>query len=139
MLSLRAGLLLRNILVSIVDDDESVRLSIASLVRSLGASVCIFSSASCFLSSDAAAKSSCIVSDIDMPGINGIAMQSILRQRGSLTPIIFLTASSSDLQRSAAMSNGAVCYLEKPLEASDIEEALKLAIGSYLARGAKKT
>jgi FixJ family two-component response regulator len=132
--SLGRGRSLSNILVSIVDDDESVRLSIASLVRSLGARALTFSSANSFLDSDAVMHSTCIVSDIDMPSISGLDMQSMLRQRGSSTPVIFVTASSSDSQRSAAMSNGAICYLEKPVDARAIE-ALALAINSYLLCG----
>jgi FixJ family two-component response regulator len=125
---------LGKILVSIVDDDESVRLSIASLVRSLGALARTFSSADSFLSSDAVASSACIVTDLEMPLISGIDMQSVLRQGGNLTPVIFITASSDESQRSAAMSNGAVCFLEKPVDARSIEEALAFALRSRVPR-----
>jgi FixJ family two-component response regulator len=119
---------LRKILVSIVDDDESVRLSLASLVRSLGAIALTFSSASSFLCSDALRDSACIVTDVEMPHVSGIDMQSMLRQSGSSTPVIFVTASSSESQRSLAMSNGAVCFLQKPIDARAIEDALAFAL-----------
>jgi FixJ family two-component response regulator len=124
---------LRKILVSIVDDDESVRLSIASLVRSLGAIALTFSSASSFLCSEALRHSACIVTDVEMPHMSGIDMQCTLRQRGNPTPVIFVTASSSESQRSLAMSNGAVCFLEKPIDARAIEDALALALGLPIA------
>jgi FixJ family two-component response regulator len=74
-----------------------------------------------------------------MPQINGIDMQSMLRQRGNSTPVIFVTASSSDLQRYAAMSNGGIGYLEKPVDARAIEEALASAFSSYTAACRKDT
>lgn len=126
---------MKKILISIVDDDESVRISIASLVRSLGAIARTFSSASSFLCSDAAAESACIVTDVEMPDIDGIDMQCILRQRGNSTPVIFVTATANESQRSAAMSNGAICFLEKPVDARAIEDALALALKLHASRG----
>ena len=123
--------------MSIVDDDESVRLSIASLVRSLGVDARSFPSASSFLCSDAAALSACIVCDIDMPLLNGLDMQSVLRERGNSTPLIFVTATANGSQRSTAMSNGAICFLEKPVDAQAIEEALALVFKAR-SNGGKK-
>ena len=101
---------MRNILISIIDDDESVRLSLASLVRSLGADTRTFASVQNFLSSGALEQSACIVSDVEMPQLSGIDMQLLLKQQGYSIPVIFITAFWSD----SALSRRTPSRLRKP-------------------------
>ena len=126
---------MRNALISIIDDDESVRLSLASLVRSLGAEARTFESAQSFLASGAVAQTACIVSDVEMPQLSGIDMQLLLKQQGYSVPVIFITAFSSDSAREHAASNGASFYLEKPLDAQTFENALTHVLASHYVEG----
>jgi FixJ family two-component response regulator len=118
----------RKALISIIDDDESLRLSFASLVRSLGGRARTFASAELFLSSDALANTACAISDVEMQRMSGIDMQVVLKRRGYVIPIIFVSALHSDEMRELAMAAGAVCYLEKPTNAEAIEDALAQAL-----------
>jgi FixJ family two-component response regulator len=106
-------------IVSIVDDDQSVRVSTASLVRSMGWHARVYASADLFLKSIEAAgvKSvGCIVCDVQMPGMTGLELQRKLREDEHLFSIIFVTAYSSDEVNRAATSGGAMCVLEKPVD-----------------------
>ncbi|MEM5384015.1 response regulator [Paraburkholderia phymatum] len=120
---------MRNTLISIIDDDESVRLSLASLVRSLGAEARTFPSVQNFLSSGVLEQCACIVSDVEMPQLSGIDMQLLLEQHGYSIPVIFITALWNDSARKVAISHGASCYLEKPLDAQTFENALNQVLG----------
>jgi FixJ family two-component response regulator len=115
-------------LISVVDDDESLRESLRGLLRSLGYEHAIFSSAEGFLSSEAAAKSGCLILDVCMPGMSGPELQRKLAKLGRKIPIIFITA-HGDENAARLMAAGAVDCLLKPFS----EEALLKAIDRALS------
>jgi FixJ family two-component response regulator len=92
--------------ISIVDDDEAVRLALRSLVRSLGYVSNVFASAEEFLGSSQLNETSCLISDIQMPGMNGIELQNRLRILDCSTPVIFVTAFPDDRSRARALEAG---------------------------------
>jgi FixJ family two-component response regulator len=118
--------------ISIVDDDQSVRASLDDLVSSLGYVVHTFVSAEQFLESPQTKTTSCLISDIQLPGFSGFELQQALHKRGYTTPILFVTAYPSAAEELRAISAGAMCILRKPLDnqllAENIEIALKRSI-----------
>ncbi len=110
-------------LISVVDDDESVRESLPDLLRQLGFEVEAFASAEQFLESRALPVTECLVLDVAMPGMSGIALQRELRDRGTEIPIVFITAYSDEATRPAQC-------LTKPFS----DEALLNAVNSALER-----
>ncbi|MBO0719551.1 MAG: response regulator [Blastocatellia bacterium] len=109
-------------LISVVDDDDSVRESLQGLIRSLGFAVEVFAMAEEFLNSDQLGKTDCVILDVRMPGMNGLELQRRLIGRG--IPVIFITSHEDEMARLQALKNGAVDYLFKPFS----EEALLKAI-----------
>jgi len=114
-------------LVSVIDDDESVRESLPDLLRELGFSVEAFSSAEEFLSSDSMDRTRCLILDIAMPGMTGPDLQRELAHRGYGIPIIFITAASDDTIRLRVLEKGAVECLIKPFSDTALHEALNAA------------
>lgn len=115
-------------LVAMVDDDESVREATTSLLRSNGIGTEAFSSAEEFLNSRLLVKTSCLLLDIGMPGMNGLELQRHLAGEGRRIPVIFITARDDQESRMEAMRAGAVDFLSKPFS----EEALLKAIHNAL-------
>jgi FixJ family two-component response regulator len=122
---LRDGL---NASIAVIDDDESSRDGIARLVRSLGFVAHAFPSAEAFLESPQLNEVSCLISDVQMPGMNGIQLQGALRARGDNIPIIFVTAFPYDDVRERALGHGAVCFLSKPIEGEALLRCLDIAL-----------
>ncbi|NUY01439.1 response regulator transcription factor [Paraburkholderia youngii] len=116
-------------IVSIVDDDRSVRNATRSLVRSLGWEVRVYESGEAFLEDSSFADVACIISDIQMAGITGLEMYETLLQLGSAPPIIFITAFPSDATLKQAMTLGAICVFSKPIDPAQIQQRLE-EIGS---------
>ncbi|MGA7780172.1 MAG: response regulator [Paraburkholderia sp.] len=114
-------------IVSIVDDDESVRLGTASLVRSLGWRTRTFASAAEFLESEYIGETLCLISDIRMPGMSGFEMHDRLQEIGDAPPTIFTTAFPTDELRAKAVAKRVLALLEKPFEPTAIEHWLNLA------------
>jgi FixJ family two-component response regulator len=114
-------------LVAIVDDDESVRATTGSLVRSLGYIVHTFASAEDFLRSDCLDDFSCVVADVQMPGMSGVQLQDHLRSEGYRVPFIFFTAFPDENIRAQALAAGALCYLTKPFDADGLVQYLQAA------------
>jgi FixJ family two-component response regulator len=112
-------------IVSIVDDDESIRFATASLVRSLGWGARMFASATALLESADIENSACIISDLHMPGMTGVEMQAILLARSIAVPILFITAFPSDEIRRTALADGAIGFLHKPLDVYELVACLK--------------
>ncbi|WP_246795994.1 response regulator transcription factor [Burkholderia perseverans] len=110
--------------VSIVEDDASVREATRSLVRSLGWDVRTYASAEAFLSAEGLADVACIISDVQMPGLSGIEMYRRLLERIAPPPIIFITAFESDLLLRQAGDVGALCVFSKPVDAAQIGQRL---------------
>jgi FixJ family two-component response regulator len=119
----------RNDIVSVVDDDESVRESLPDLLRSLGFEVEPFSSAEEFLMSEAAGRTGCLVLDIAMPGMSGADLQMELIRQKRPIPIVFITSHADEAIRSRVMERGAVACLFKPFSEAAIQEAVTAAFG----------
>ena len=115
-------------LVGIVDDDESVRDSISSLLRSAGFKTAAFESAEAFLKSDHKSDPDCLVLDVRMPGLSGLELQSQLQDRNNLIPIIFVTAHTEEEVRAKAIQQGATAFLNKPFSDEVLLGAIHLAI-----------
>jgi FixJ family two-component response regulator len=103
--------------ISIIDDDASVRVATNRLIRSLGHIAHTFASADEFLRSSQLDDTSCIIADVQMPGMSGIELQSLLLAQGRRLPMIFITAFPEESARTKALNAGAVCFLSKPFDA----------------------
>lgn len=114
--------------VSIVDDDESVRAAMSSLVRSLGYRACVFPSAEDFLASPLLEDTSCLIVDIQMPGMSGLDLQAELSAHRRGIPIIFITAFPEDRIRQRAEAAGAVGFFSKPVDGHTIIGCLDAAL-----------
>ena len=118
-------------LISVVDDDESVRESLQGLLRSVGFAVRVFASAEEFMNSSHLSDAACLILDVWMPGMSGPELQRRLAAVGSKIPLIFITAHGEDEQvREQAMRGGAVDYLLKPLRDEAILSAVRVALQS---------
>jgi FixJ family two-component response regulator len=116
--------------IAIVDDDESVREAATNLFRSMGLTAVAFPTAEEFLKSDCVETTSCLVLDVQMPGMGGLRLQSHLASTGRHIPIVFITAYSDEAARSKALTSGAVCFLTKPFSEGDLLDGLHSALGS---------
>jgi FixJ family two-component response regulator len=116
--------------ISIIDDDPSVRLATDGLVRSLGYQAVTFASAEDFLQSDHIEDTSCLITDVQMPGLSGVELQSVLNARGTRLPIIFITAFPEDRIRRCVLAAGAIGFLSKPFEEAVLIERLEAALGA---------
>ena len=115
-------------LVSVVDDDESVRESLPDLVREFGFTAQAFSSAEEFLASDYIDQTKCLILDIGMPGMSGPDLQRELRLRGQRIPIVFITAHKDETVRPRLLAEGAVECLFKPFSDTALLDALNAAL-----------
>jgi FixJ family two-component response regulator len=115
-------------LISIVDDDALARDGIRELVESLGYDVVTFTSAKHFLQSDVIAETACLITDLQMPGLNGLELQEALRSRGHRTPVIVITAFPNEIHRTRALHGGAVGFLSKPFDEASLIGCLTVAI-----------
>ena len=115
--------------ISVIDDDASVRAATNRLVRSHGYVVLSFASAAEFLRSPQARDSSCVIADVQMPGMSGVELQSVLQAQGRRVPIIFITAFPQESVRVQALNAGAVCFLTKPFEGLTLIKCLEMALG----------
>ena len=115
-------------LVSVVDDDESVRESLPDLLREFGFAVQAFSSAEEFLVSDYVGQTRCLILDIAMPGMTGPDLQRELTRRGQRMPIVFITAHRAESIRPRMFEQDAVECLLKPFSDTDLLEALNAAL-----------
>ncbi len=116
-------------LVSVVDDDESVRESLPDLLRQFGFAAQAFSSAEAFLASDVVNETSCLLLDIAMPGMSGPELQQELLRRRQEIPIIFITANGDKTVRPRLLAQGAVECLFKPFSEATLLDALNAALG----------
>src|SRR6516225_6875355 len=115
-------------LLSIIDDDESVRESLPDLLREFGFAARAFSSAEEFLSSDSVGQTKCLILDVAMPGMTGLDLQKELRRLGQEIPVIFITAQKDETIRQQALKQGAVNFLYKPFSETALLEALNAAV-----------
>ncbi len=114
--------------IFIVDDDAPVRQALSRLLRSYGFDVFAYASAQDFLDSVSPDEQGCLILDVKMPGMNGLELQEKLRSSGRSLPIIFITAYDDPLDREKALANGAVTFLQKPLNDKVLLEAVQSAL-----------
>lgn len=115
--------------ISVIDDDASVRAAADNLLSSHGYLVCVFASAEEFLQSARPDDSSCVIADVQMPAMSGLDLLTHMRAKGNTLPFIFITAFPEESVRARALKAGAICFLAKPFAApaliSCVETALK--------------
>ncbi|MDH2386087.1 response regulator [Bradyrhizobium sp. CER78] len=116
-------------MISIIDDDISVRTATHNLVRSLGYAVETYASAEEFLHSPRLNETSCVITDVRMPAMSGLDLQSHLIANGRHFPFIFITAFSVENDRARALKAGAVCFLIKPFDGDVLIKCLDTALG----------
>ena len=115
-------------LVSVIDDDESVRESLPDLLRQFGFAAQAFASGEAFLASDVVSETSCLLLDLAMPGMSGPDVQHELRRRRQEVPIVFITANGDETIRPRLMAEGAVECLFKPFSETALVNALNTAL-----------
>jgi FixJ family two-component response regulator len=116
--------------IAIVDDNEPFRSATASFIRSLGYAALQFASAEAFLKSNWLYDIDCVISDVQMPGVNGIELQGELIAQGHLLPIIFVTAFPEMKARAQALASGAIGFLAKPFSDEILITCLNEALGA---------
>lgn len=115
-------------LITVVDDDESVRESLPDLLKEFGFEAQTFSSAEEFLASKSIAETRCLLLDVAMPGMTGPDLQRELKNRDQSIPIVFITGQRDEAVRPRLIAQGAVDCLFKPFEAADLLQALNTAL-----------
>jgi FixJ family two-component response regulator len=115
-------------LVSVVDDDESVRESLPDLIRQFGFCARAFSSAEAFLASESISETRCLLLDIAMPGMSGPDLQQELIRRRQEIPIVFITGTADQTVRMRVLAQGAVQCLSKPFSETALLDALNAAL-----------
>jgi len=118
----------RNMTIAVIDDDAYVRSGMVGLLRSMGLSATAYASADDFLASRQDAFG-CIVSDVQMPGSNGLELLDLLAAQGDPTPVILMTASPEPGILESAMRGGAIGILEKPIDSQRLVNCLERVLG----------
>lgn len=118
------------VLIAVIEDDESVRVAVSSLVRSLGYDARGFVSVEDFLTSDAVAGAACIITDIQMPGMSGIDLKRHLTANGNAVPVIMITARAEPDLEPQALASGAACFLRKPFQAEALIDCLRSVLSN---------
>ena len=116
--------------ISVIDDDASIRAAINNLLRSLGYIVHVFPSAEAFLQSAQRNNTWCVIADVRMPIMSGVELQSQLRKEGNRVPFVFITAAPEEEVRARALEYGAICFLTKPFD----EDVLISCLGTAVER-----
>jgi FixJ family two-component response regulator len=114
--------------ISIIDDDASVRAATNNLLRSRGYIVHTFASADEFLRSPHLRETSCVIADVQMSGMSGVDLLNDMRRRGNNAPFIFITAFPDERVRARALEAGALCFLSKPFAAPSLIRCLDTAL-----------
>jgi FixJ family two-component response regulator len=117
-------------LVSVIDDDESVRESLPYLLKGFGFAVRVFSSAEEYLASNLLSQSKCLILDITMPGMSGPDLLQELKRLGRETPVVFITAQRDEKLRSEVLEQGAIACLFKPFTGTALRAAIDAALGN---------
>ena len=113
-----------NPLISIVDDDESVRTALKSLIDSVGFRAEVFGSGEEFLKSPYVAQTDCLIADVRMPGMSGLELQERLNAAGSSVPIVFISAHEDKEARARGLRDGAIAFLQKPFSEDSLLGAI---------------
>src|ERR1700694_1535556 len=120
-------------LVGVVDDDESGRAALSSLIRSAGYMCAVFPSAEAFLAAGRLTGPHCMILDVHMPGLSGLELQARLRQMKSPIRVIFITAYWDDKTRQIALREGAFAFFHKPFQGEELLDAIRSALDSAQA------
>jgi len=128
MKSFRGGSGIERLLLSVVDDDESIRESLPDLIKEFGFAARAFSSAEEFLSSGSVNETSCLILDIAMPGMSGPELHRELKRRGEEIPTIFITGQKDETIRARVLEQGAAGFLIKPFSDAALLAAIKTAL-----------
>jgi FixJ family two-component response regulator len=123
--------------ISIVDDDESVREALRSLIKSVGLRAEIFASAEDFLNSSHLKDTVCLILDVQMPGMGGLELQRQLGSGNYLIPIIFISAHKNEEAQARALQAGAIDFLRKPFSEQALLSAVDAALESYRGDASK--
>ena len=121
---------MKKVLFSVVDDDRFFRESMCRLMRSLGYTVDVFSSAAEFLASPRLAETACLITDIHMPAMTGLELYRRLIDTGHTIPTILVTAFPNDVDRARAQNDGVLCYLRKPVDEQHLTRCVRDALRS---------
>jgi FixJ family two-component response regulator len=121
---------LRRPMISVVDDDASIRVATDSLLRARGYAVSTFASAAEFLKSRQLDETACVITDVRMPDMSGVELQAVLRNQGRSTPFIFITAFPEESARLRALHDGALCFLSKPFDAPTLIRCVEAALAA---------
>ena len=116
-------------LISIIDDDDSVRVATGGLVETFGFDVETFESCEAFLRSPLVDRTRCLIADVQMRGMTGPQLQEYLIKCGIKIPVIFITAFPSSRTRDRVTERGAIAYLAKPFDRTTLQKRLQLALG----------
>jgi FixJ family two-component response regulator len=117
-------------LISVVDDDEAVREATSGLMRSVGYTVAAFPCAEDFLQSREVTRTTCLIADVNMPGMSGLDLHRRLSTSARPFPTILITAYPDEHVRQGAMSAGVICYLTKPFDEPDLLSCLHTVVPS---------
>jgi FixJ family two-component response regulator len=117
-----------NPVISVVDDDVSVRVATDNLLSALGYIVHTFASAEDFLRSTHFSDTSCVIADVQMPTMSGVELQALLLARGQRLPFIFITAFPDESVRARVQKSGAICLLTKPFDRHSLIKCLDTAL-----------
>jgi FixJ family two-component response regulator len=118
-------------LITVIDDDASVRTALDSLLRARGYTVHPFASAAEFLCSPQFDETCCVIADVQMPAMSGIELQSLMRKQGHGVPFIFITAFPEEAVRVRALNDGATCFLAKPFDGTTLIRCIDAALGKH--------
>lgn len=115
--------------IAIVEDDDGVRVAYADLMSSYGYEVRAFESAEDFIASNCQNEVECLILDQRLPGLSGLELQAQLKHENSKLPIVFVTSQDDDVTRNRALENGAVHFLNKPIDPDELAECVSEALG----------
>lgn len=114
--------------IAVVDDDAAIRVALSSLLRSMGYAARLFPTAEAFLADQTEPPPDCVLTDVQMPGMNGLELQDTIRRRTPDLPVIMITAFPSPAIRERALAAGALQYLNKPVEAETVARCIQQAL-----------
>jgi FixJ family two-component response regulator len=126
-------------IVAVVDDDPRVRESLESLIASAGLTACVFSRAEDFLRGGDLAAAGCLITDVRMPGMDGVALQRLVRSLRPELPVIFITAHHDDEVERRALAEGAACFFRKPFDAGELLRATRTALSKTSTKHSEST
>ncbi len=115
-------------MITVVDDDPSVRKALSRLIKAAGYEFSAYESAEQFLAADPATDSECLILDVHLPGVSGLDLQTQLSEADRKCPIVFITAFDDKMARSQALANGAIDFLYKPLDSERLLEVINAVV-----------